>query len=474
MRSGKMTFEDKSGFSLHFLFGILILALLVALLFSTNQPKNLWLLSVPLILFVVMKSNLWTLILITVIVFFGNWLIDLTLLPPQIMWGREILILLLLVKAIARKMLTKTKVVFTGGWIFLAFFLVNLVSFYINRSGSINMLLFIRLVFDSYLLFLAVINLEIEEKELKIYTYCLLGLIIIQLPVAFIKMLVYGQGEQAIGTYDYHGGTLSTVLPLVVIGFGLAFYLVYNKGLLFIGLVLGSVAFAIIGGKRGFIFFLPAVLIFISWYLKDDIRHLFKYALIGGVIFLAALYFALSLIPTLSPGRTERSDFDLKYAISFATNYTTKQSQGLTWGRTTTSINVFQNLSSRGSLPFLFGTGPGSVMKSRFDAFDTRRRLMEEFNVGYGITGLTYVAMNAGYLGAFLIFLLIYVIMRKCAAYFRKEKEPFWRAFGLSLVVFSFILIFINVIYAPVMIDDLLSTLYFGLAGFIVVREKKL
>jgi hypothetical protein len=313
----------------------------------------------------------------------------------------------------------------------------------------------------------------LKKKEIKIYLNVILTLIIIQLPVAIIKMFIYGQGEQAIGTYDYHGGTLSTALPLIVIGFGLSYFLIYRRSLLYLSLVLGAVAFAIIGGKRGFIFFLPLVIIFLSWYLKDDIRYLFKYAAITGGLFLIALYFALSFVPTLSPERGLRAQLDPSYAINFATDYTTKTQSGLSWGRTSTNINVLTNLYQRGALSFLFGRGPGSVMKSRFESLDTRSRVMDEFNVGYGVTGMSWLAMNVGYLGVFLIFLLIFIILRRSAAIFYNKNDPFWRSFGVSMAVFSFIMLVINFAYAPLFLMDLISVHYFSFSGILLLREKK-
>lgn len=465
---------SRSGFNLNFLLGILIVALCVALFLASNMYDQLWILSIPIVLIIVWKSNLWTLIFITLIVFFGDWFIDLGILPSHFMWGYELFILLLFIKAITNRFLKKTHIVFTGGWVIFAFLVVNIMSQYINKTGLVNMILFLRLILISYFLFLAIINLDLKEIELKIFTNLLLFLIIVQLPVAIIKMFIYGQGEHAIGTYGYQGGTLSTALPLIVVGFGLAFYLVYRKSLLFIGLVLGAITFAIIGGKRGFIFFLPLLLIFLSWHLKDNIRYLFRYAVLGTVIFFIALYFALSFIPTLSPERGFKSSLDPEYAISFATQYTTRESRGLSWGRTQTNINVFNNLASKGSLHFLFGTGPGAAMKSRFDAFDTRNKLNEEFNIGYGITGMTWIAMSVGYLGVFFVFLLLFIIMRKCSTYYKKAVDPFWRAYGLSMAAFSFIMIIINFAYAPIILDDLLASLYFCLSSFIILKANRL
>lgn len=462
---------NSCGIHRNFLILILGLALLFGIILTYHQIVQIWVLVLPLIFFLVLRSNFLTLLGIIVIVFFGDWLISLQLLPGQFMWLHEILVVFLFLKAALNSLLKKIRFSVVGGWVILTFLVVCLASFYMNHSGLVNLALFIRLTLVSYLLFLAVINLDIQEKEMKALLRVILGLIILQLPVAVIKMSVYGQGEQAIGTYDYHGGTLSTALPLIVIGFGMSYFLVHRKSILYIGLVLGAVAFAIIGGKRGFIFFLPLVIIFLSWYLKDNIKYLFKYAVIAGLVFFIALYFALSFVPTLSPQRGLKPSLDPSYALAFATDYTTKQQEGLSWGRTSTNINVFKNLYNRGALTFLFGRGPGAAMKSRFESTDTRDRIMEEFGIGYGVTGMSWLAMNTGYFGTLLLFLLFFMIMRRSSRYFRKETDPFWSAYGLSLTVFSFVMLLISIAYAPLLLMDFINIQYFCLSGFLIIKE---
>lgn len=464
---------DKAEFNKYLFFILLFLSIVVGKLIASDSYNQLWVLLFPALIFIVWKTNLWTLVLISVIIFFGDWLIiDLHLLSEQFMWLQEFLVLLIFIKAIANNILKKKKTTYVGSWAVLVFLAVSLISLYINKSGFVSFFLFFRLVIKYYFLFIAIVNLNLREDEKKFFNNILLALIIIQVPVAIIKLFIYGQGERAIGTYYSSGGTLSTVLPLIVIGFCLSYFLLYKKSSFFIWLILGFIAFSIIGGKRGFVFFLPLVLVFLSWYLKSYIKNIFRYVLLGGTIFILASFFVLSLVPSLSPGYRERSGFNPLYALSFVTEYTTSQSQGLSWGRASTSINIFQNLFRRGSLKFLFGNGPGSVMKSRFDAFNKKESFMQDFNVGYGTSGLSWIVMNIGYLGAFFYFLLIFLIMRRCVSYYRLEKDPYWRSFGLGMIVFSFVMMLMNILYAPIIIDELVSMHYFCLSGFIILREK--
>jgi len=78
-----------------------------------------------------------------------------------------------------------------------------------------------------------------------------------------------------------------------------------------------------------------------------------------------------------------------------------------------------------------------------------------------------------GYIGAFVYFLIFYLILRKSLYYFKIEEEPYWRAFDLGMIGFSFIMIIIGLFYVPVFIDDAISAFYFSLAGFIIIRSDR-
>jgi len=451
---------------------IFILTFIVSQLITVEKYIALLALLLPLCFFIVWKSNLGTLMIISIVTFFGDWLIGLGILPEPVMWILEVLIVLLVLKVIILSTLQKERMVFPGIWIVILIIFVSVISLLLNRTGVLNLFLFFRLVLKYYLLFIAVINLRISKENISKFNQLLLILIIIQLPTAIVKYFIYGQGELAIGTYDFYGGTLSTVLPLIVIGFAFSFYLLYKRSFFYICLILGSIMFSILGGKRGFIFFLPLVLIFVAWVARNHVKNLFKYTLVGGLIFFIGFFLVLSLVPNLSPGYYERSGFNPKFAISFITQYTVRESEGLSYGRAASTKRVFQTLVRRRKLSLLFGTGPGAVMKSRFMGFDTGNSYWQEFNLGYGITGLNFLAMNIGFFGVFFYFLLIYLIMRISIAYFKKEKDYFWRAYSLGVITFCFVIFYMNTVYSPIITNELISMKFFCLSAFIYLRKQ--
>jgi len=424
--------------------------------------------------FVIRKPSITMIILIILIVFFGDWLITINIFPPQIMWLQELFATFIFIKAISLKLLNEDKVEFVGEKIIIGLLFVCIISIYINKATLIGSLLFLRLLLRYYLLFLGIINLDLNEKQMKKINNLVLVLVAIQIPVSVIKFFVYGQNERAIGTYAWRGGVLSTVLPLVVIGFCISYFILYKKSFALIGLILGFIIFSILGAKRGFIFFLPLLIVFLSWFLRQNIKNLFKYSLIGGFIFVIAFYLTLSFIPTLSPGEHERTGINPLYSIHFAKEYTLSEKNGVSYGRTASSIKAFQVLAKKGKLNLLFGDGPGRTLKSRFRDFDTREKAILEYRIGYGITGITWLAVNVGYLGGVLFLFFFVLIMRKCIFIFKLDCDSYWRSFELGMVAFSFIMIIILIFYANIIVSDLLAMHYFCFSSFIVIRAKKL
>jgi len=462
--------KDKS--QLNSIIAIIILCFIGGIFLSQGNFILAASLLLPLLFFFTWKFNLLTLMIISILVFFGDWLISINFMPDEFMWLQEIFIIFLFFKGILIGISIKKENNFFYGWIILGFLFICLISLFINKSNIINLILFLRLGLRYYLLFLAIINLEFKDKEIKSFFYMLIILVILQVPVAIVKFFIYGQGEKAIGTYAYHGGTLSTALPLIVIGFCFSFYILYKRSLFYILLIISFISFSIIGGKRGFIFFIPIIIIFLSWYLKSEVKYLFKYSIVGTLILIIALYSVLYFVPSLSPGKKKRTGFHLTYALSFAKEYTTRETGGVSMGRTSTSINVTKKLFDEGWINFLFGIGPGAAMESRFESYNTKENYLEIFNIAYGISGFIWFVMNVGYLGAFFIFSLLFLIMRKCVIYYRKENDLFWRSFGLGMVSFSFIMIILDIFYAPIMLIDLTSMHYFCLSGFIILKYK--
>ena len=183
------------------------------------------------LIFITLNYYIAPFILIFFIIAFSEWAVEYQLLPPQIMWIPELLCLLLFAKAIIIKVSNKEKINLFGIWIILGFITVSSVSLLYNKIGVISALLFFRLILRYYLLFLAVINLDFDDKSMKLINISLIFIFIIQLPLSVIKLFIYGYdyGEKSLGLSSHE---LSTIIPLIAIGFLLSYYFLYRKDLL--------------------------------------------------------------------------------------------------------------------------------------------------------------------------------------------------------------------------------------------------
>jgi hypothetical protein len=111
-------------------------------------------------------------------------------------------------------------------------------------------------------------------------------------------------------------------------------------------------------------------------------------------------------------------------------------------------------------------------MKSRFAVANRRGALMDRFGIEYGTGGLFWLALQVGFFGAIVYLLLFYRILRRAVYYFAVEVDPYWRSFGLGMVVFSFTMLFMSSWYSPYFKSDSIASFFFCLAGFIIRRTE--
>jgi hypothetical protein len=437
-----------------------------------DNDFNIMLISWTVLLGVlVLKSSFLAIAIILFISFFGNWLEGLGLIPPQINWLVEVLIFLLFLKAFSTKIFRKEKLNLTGMSIVFLFLIICFFSYLINSVSYFHTLFFLRLVFRYYLLFLAVINLDFDEKSMKLLNKILIFLFFIQIPTAVIKWLIFGQGETAIGTYDIHGGGLSTVIPLIAVNFLLAYYFFYKASKSYILAAICFVAFGLIGGKRAILLFVPIVVIFLGWFMRDRTKNFLRYILIGCLLILLTGYASIKLIPSLNPQKTRGGEVDFNYLASYFADYSMRTHRGSSAGRIATSINVFRILKNTGLENILVGLGPGSYIETRFRGLRTTLKERGELPIMYGTTGLSWLALQAGYLGVLIYFLLFVLILTAASQYYKSEPKGYWKSFGLGMVGFSFIMLWISIAYWAVYTGDLIPMVYFLLAAFLVKRR---
>jgi len=420
---------------------------------------------------IIIKSTIIPIAAILLIISFAGWGVDQGYIPMQIMWLPELLSLMIFIKALLFCIINRTKFKLFGIKLVLSFLILSIVSLLYNGVDFISGILFLRILFRYYLLFLAIINLDMDEKSTKILNNILIFIFISQLPLSIIKLLIYDQGERPLGLSSH---SLPTIIPLIAIGFLLSFYYFFkNKKIYLLGIV-GFIGFSIIGAKRGFIFFLPIVLVYVFWKLRDRLNIRLKHVLPALLVLVLSFYTTVRLIPTLNPERRTGGTFDVSYLFNYGYNYTTRiNDEGLATGRSSATIAMINGLYKGGPISILIGFGPGSILKSMFNSFNLQGEIYQEFGVSYGVNGISWLIVQVGFLGLVFFSLLLYLILRKSDFLFNQEKDAYWRSFGMGVSIFSFELLVISLLYSPFFQADSISSFFFCLAGFVVARCEK-
>jgi len=416
------------------------------------------------------KLRVFSVVLILLIVAFADWAVESAYLPFQVMWLPELMSALLFLKAFGEKVIAKKKFVAPGWLPVLVFFLVAFASLLVNSSGIIPALLLLRLLFRYYLLFLAIINLELDEGSLKTIIRVLALIFLLQIPLSVVKLLVFGQGERSLGLSSH---AVSTIFPLIAIGFFYAYYFLDKKRPVYIWGILSFVGFSIVGEKRAFVFYLPVLLVFLTWTLRKRIRPRPSVILFGTAIALVSIYLVARLIPTLNPQKKVWGEFNPGHIIHYAVNYETAVSAGgYPIGRVSATVEVFKTLKKTGLSGLAFGFGPGSVIKSMFSEYDRKDIVKTRFGVEYGWNGLSWLGIQVGYLGALVYFFLFYFLLRKSYSLFKSEPDPYWRSFALGMVGFSFSLLLTSFAYSPFFNHDAVAAFYFSLAAIVMLKRQ--
>jgi hypothetical protein len=451
---------------------ILVLSIFISLSIVYKNYDLLFVAAALVLGGLLFKLRVFPVVLILLIIAFADWAVEAAYLPFQIMWLPELMTALLFIKSIGEKVIAKKKIAAPGLLPVVIFLLVALASLLLNSSGIVPALLLLRLLFRYYLLFLAVINLELNEDGLKTIINVLIFIFLVQIPLSVVKLLVFGQGEQSLGLSSH---SVSTIFPLIAIGFFYSFYFLHKKRQAYIWGILAFIGFSIVGEKRAFIFYLPVLLVFLTWMLRKQLRPQPGVIVFGIVIALVSFYLVARLIPTLNPQREVWGEFNPRHVINYALNYETAVSaRGYPIGRISTTIEVFKSLKRAGLSGFTFGYGPGSIIKSMFSEYDRKDVVKTRFGVEYGWNGLSWLGIQVGYLGALVYFFLFYFLLRNSFSLFRSEQDSYWQSFALGMVAFSFSLLLTGIAYSPFFNHDAVAAFYFSLAAIVILRRRSL
>lgn len=413
--------------------------------------------------------------LLLALAFFGNTLEDFNIIPPQFNWLTEIAIIGLLLKSSILSIKEGRNFRCPLLPYVVAFALTGMCGMLLNGSSPLLYFLSLRLLVRFYFLFVALVNMNYSEDELRHFYKVIFLLFMLQIPVAFTKIPFYGIGESTIGTYGTHGGGNSVAIPVVAISFCAGLYAYYKRDYKYILLILAFAAFGIIGGKRALPFFFTMQIFLILLFIKLRIEKKIFFAVAAASLILLVGVTSMSVIPTLNPEREIGGSINVRHVRDFAMRYETAEatepgSKGYTGsiGRISTLKMVFSNLRDRENLYLLLGLGPGSATKSRFLKDE---RILHSLGIGYGITGLSHLVLEYGLLGFILYTLMLFKIFVSLHRKSLEQINGYWRGiyFGAKLAVLG--LIIIHSTYSALFTDDLLPMIFYFFAGSLYSKQ---
>jgi hypothetical protein len=425
--------------------------------------------------------NLFFVYILTFIVFFGGSMEGYGLLPPLVNWLTEPLIYLFFVFSIAS---SKSRIRLPYWYFFGMLFLVGICSAIANSNLGIGTVFGLRLVFRYYLFFLAMVNMGYSELELRKLEKFMFFCFLIQIPVIFVKMLIYGQGESATGTYSLTDGSVVAFFPLIAAGYLMGFYLYVKPSKKYLFLILAFIGTGVMGHKRALPFLIPPSFVFIAFMalrdklvIKKKIPDMgLKLAVISIILITVTFMGSVKTMESLNPEGEKGGSIDVDFIINKILTYeqtTSKANPEYTGGRTATTVRVFTTLPKKGIVKMMFGYGPGTYISSRFS--EDRKRtgnnlrgneLFRDMKFYYGVTPLNFTAMEYGYSGVVLYLLFIIFMFRSVVKTWKKSIDSYERAMGFGAVVFAFVYVIIWSWYSNAILlgDTMPFVFYFMLA----------
>jgi hypothetical protein len=407
--------------------------------------------------------------------FFASSLVTMGYIPSHATLLSELSVFFLLVYALFNRAKKLERFELHLGWVWILFFLVAVCSIIVNRYFNLKPIFSFRLILRYYVFYLAMINVGITDQEFRKINKFLLFVFLVQLPVIAYKFTIYGVHERTIGTYAARGGGLTTIIPIVLVSYLVAFYVIYKQKLWYLILAFCFIIWGIVGAKAALFFLYPPT--FFGLYYLTIIRPRgFNFARdvsMGAVVSVLSISILALLIhaqPRMNKGRDMWGAVDFGYALEFAQEYSTgmkKWDDRFAVGRTATLKLSFNQFLEDGFANFVFGYGPGSFTPSLLSSKSSSDPRIWRIAGSYGISGMIYIWVEYGILGVILICILFLNFGYLCWNWYNEEKSPYWKAFATGSLVFSVYYLFIFITYnkLPITGEVMLPVFYYAMAA---------
>jgi hypothetical protein len=341
-----------------------------------------------------------------------------------------------------------------GFYLLLLFSVTSFASIALNDVNGAMLLFFFRDYLIPIVFFYAIFNASMSDRELRLIGKLIAFLLISQIVANFIKVIVLGDiVEPYIGTMANLGGSLSIMFSLMGAVLSLSLYLISRRKMYLI-VLLGFIAFSVIGEKRAAIVYIPFIYLFLlavyQYQRGAQFGYVFKQIFLFFCVSVILVYASLRIMPSLNPERQVWGSFDMDYALDYSSRYLTTGGGAIEQvGRVQAPVYLLNRAASDSNLHLLFGYGAGHLIKSKFNNLTERSGgqsdlTMELYGVGYGArTAFLQLFLQVGLVGVGLYLALWLKVFR--AAYIRvgqQYDDLQTKRFG-ALLILGFAVVFL-------------------------------
>jgi len=399
---------------------------------------------------------------IFLIAFFANSLVGYNLIPAHVTLVTELFIYLLFLYSLVVSRANHKDYCLHLVPLFGFFLIVTFCSVIVNNAFNFRPVFSLRLTLRFFIFYVALINLGLTDSQLKKINTLLFILFIIQLPASAIKFYFYGVSEMTMGTYTVRGGGLTTIIPIIALGYLAGYYVFHKPRSVYLLLGVGFIAYGIVGAKAALFFLLPVT--FFGLYYLIYIRG--KRVNVAGHLPMIAIIVVLSIVvgatiikfnKRLNSEREVGGSIDLSYALKYSREYprgANYYNPEFASGRFSTTMLTFDTVWEGGLPHIFFGYGPGSLTGSVLSKRPSIDRNIFRISGSYGKTGMVFILTEYGLFGLIALGLMFCMFAHMCWQWYNHEKEPYWKAFAVGSLVFSLLNVFIFFAYNMVPIDD--------------------
>lgn len=352
----------------------------------------------------------------------GVFNVILGVLPRQVIWASDAFILILFFKSlhiwVLKKKYSKTQLFLPTT----LFFTLAVFSGFFNSIPWFTMGIAFKDFFRYIILFFALINLDIDETELKSLISFFIIIIFIQIPVTIFQYRLYGLHDWVSGTLGRHGTGEMLVLVSCTISMLIGFYIYFKSYFMYLIAIPFLLIPPILGYVRAALLYIPVTVVFIltkNLHLKvipNTLRAVLLLVILVSLII--SIPFFREPINTMISG----SIFGLQKQVNAVVL------QGGIPGRLRAPKVALEWVNRERLAPFI-GYGFGSTKESYFEkytgkffkTFSPRTNQLSSILIEMGFPGLIFYLW---------IIIMAFVMNHK---FFINVEDNYWKAISIGL-----------------------------------------